>query len=178
MTGHSTTAVQARAVGLFIAGAAGEKTRPDAPQKLIAHLAIGIEPLLAAALHSARVCGRPVLGVDAAHPSDVERAVMRFGRKRDDEVEIQPLPFLQLLESDRLVPRNIEADLLHDGDGKSIELAFARAGRADMDRAAEYLRKQRSRDRRTQRILAAGEQHRQGLARYGRHRSIIAALVF
>jgi hypothetical protein len=47
-----------------------------------------------------------------------------------------------------------------------------------MDRAAEYVRKQRSRDRRAQRILAAGEQDRQGLARYRRHRPIIATPAF
>src|ERR1700684_1919691 len=137
MAGRSTTAVRLRAPGSFVTGAAGAEARADARKKLIAHLAIGIEPLLAAAFDGARIRGRPILGVDAAEPGEFERAVMCFGRKRDDEVEIQPLPFIQLLESDRLMSRNIEADLLHDGDRESIELAFAHAGRADIDRAAE-----------------------------------------
>ena len=73
----------------------------------------------------------------------LKRAMVRFRRQRDDEVEIKALPFVQLLEGDRLVPRNIDADFGHDGDRERIEFAFAHAGRADIDRAAEHLPEQR-----------------------------------
>lgn len=48
--------------------------------------------------------------------------MVRFRREGDDQVEIQPLPFLQILEALRLVTAEVDADLVERGDGEGIKL--------------------------------------------------------
>ncbi len=60
--------------------------------------AVGVEPLLAVAVGTARIGRRPIFDIGGQRPRQVQRLVMRLGRQRDDEVEIQPVPLLQLLE--------------------------------------------------------------------------------
>src|SRR5581483_4854003 len=131
---------------LFIARPARDKPLADARQNLIADIAIGLEPLLAAAFDRFRIGGRPIFHVDGAGAGQFQGAVMGLGRERDDEIEIEPFPFIQLLECQRLVLRNIEADFRHHRDRKRVELAFAHAGRADIDAAPEDLSEQGGRD--------------------------------
>src|ERR1700682_2357193 len=110
MAGQSTTAVHRQVLlvsprlSSFISACAREEALANAREQLVAHLAIGVEALLAAAFDGARVRSRPIFNIGAADASDFERTVMRFGRQRDDEVEIEPLPFVELFECHRLVP--------------------------------------------------------------------------
>ena len=60
---------------------AAKKPRPDPLQQLIAHRAIGVEPLLAAAFDRGRVGGRPVLDLGGERARELERLVMRFRRR-------------------------------------------------------------------------------------------------
>src|SRR6266699_1427424 len=154
--GHSSSLVAARAPG---------EPRLDACHELIAHVAIGVELLFAAAGGDGRIRGRPILHLDRQRAGELERLVMGFRRERHDHVEIEPLPFLELLERGRPVPVDVEPDLVHDRDREGVELALAHAGRADVSAAAEQLPEQRRRHRRADRVQAAGEQHRMGLER-------------
>src|ERR1700733_1819492 len=191
MAGRFTTAVDRRLLAWrmpnhlpssltqsLIAGSPRDETLPDSGQKLVAHFAIGLQALLAAAFDGARVRRRPIFDIDGIGPRDFERAVMCLRRQRDDQIEIEPFPFLDLLEGHRLVPRNIESDFVHRGDRERIELAFAHAGRADIDRAAQDLAEQSGRHGRAHRIQPAGEQYRQWTvgraALRWRHRAIKA----
>src|SRR5689334_16188205 len=141
----------------FIAGTARNETLPNTRQNLVAHVTIGLKPLLAAAFDRLWIGGRPIFHIDTAGAGQFQSAVMGLGSKRDNEIEIEPLPFVQFLEGQRLVPRNIKADFGHDRDGEGVELALAHAGRADIHAAAEDLPEQSRRDRRAHRIEAAGE---------------------
>ncbi len=60
--------------------------------KLVAHRAIGVEPLLAVALDVGRVGGRPVFDRGGDPVRELERLVVRLGRERDDQVEVEPVP--------------------------------------------------------------------------------------
>ena len=64
MTGRFTTAVRR---GLyFVAGRLVDEAFADSRQKLVAYLAVGIEPLFAAAFDGARVGGRPIFDIDGS----------------------------------------------------------------------------------------------------------------
>src|SRR5262249_11547780 len=103
------------------------KTAPDAQQKLVADLAIGIHLLFTVAVRCRRVMRRPVFDVGGQCPGQVQRLVMRLRRQRDDQVEIQPLPVLQLLEGGGLVAGNVLPELGDHGDRERIELALSHA---------------------------------------------------
>ena len=75
----------------------------DSRQQLIAQLAIALKPLFTAAFDRSRIRSRPILDVDRERAGEFERAVMRLRRQRDDQVEIEPLPIIELLERGRLV---------------------------------------------------------------------------
>src|SRR6202790_5057020 len=68
----------------------------------VANLAIGLELLLAVAFRAGGVMGRPVFDVGGKRVGQFQRLVMRLRRQRDDEVEIEPLPVVELLEGGRL----------------------------------------------------------------------------
>src|SRR5215469_220969 len=123
----------------FVAPMARREAFPDSSQQLIAHIPIRIHPLLAASLDRGRIRGRPILHLCGECAGQLERLVVRFGRKGDDQVEIQPLQIVELFEGHRPVRLDVDADLLHCGGREGIELAFAHAGRADVERAAEHL---------------------------------------
>src|ERR1700677_4932239 len=99
MTRKSTTAL---AVSL-VAAASRQKAFADMFRKLVAHGAIGVQPLHAAAFDGARVGGRPIFHIDAAHAGEFERAMVRLRCQRDDEIEIKPLPFVELFEGYRFM---------------------------------------------------------------------------
>src|SRR5208283_5925627 len=92
------------AIDSFIARSGPRKALADAREQLVAHLAVGIEPLLAAPFDIARIRRRPILDIDAAGAGEFQRPVMGLRRQRDDEIEIESLPLVDLLEGDRLVP--------------------------------------------------------------------------
>src|SRR5262245_47716216 len=92
------------------------ESRPDALHQLIAHRAIAIEALLAAAFDRGRIGGRPVLHVDRQGAGELERAVVRLRRERNDQVEIESLEVLELLERHRPMGADVDADLAHGGD--------------------------------------------------------------
>src|ERR1700694_970413 len=115
---------------LIPAGAPGEP-RLDALRELVAHRAIAVELLLAAAGDDGRIRGRPILHLHRQRAGELECPVMRLRRERHDHVEIEPLPFLELLERHRPVLVNVEPDLVHYRDGERVELALAHARRAD-----------------------------------------------
>src|SRR5690242_19651759 len=108
----------------------------DVPQKLVAHGAVGVEPLLAAAFDGGRVGRRPILDVGGDCACQFQRLVVRRRRQRDDEVEVQPLELVQLLEGDRLVARDVDADLVHHRHDEGIELALLHPGRRDVEALA------------------------------------------
>ena len=128
--------------------------------QLVAHGAVGVEPLLAGALDAGRVDRRPVFDLRRMDAGQFQRLVMRRRRQRHDQIEIEPFQVFHVLEGHRLVARDIDADLLHDRDRERIEQAFLHAGGADIDRFSEQLLQQAGRHRRAHRVHAAGEQHR------------------
>ena len=81
-----------RRIDSLVAGLGPNEALPDMRQKLIPDLTIGIEPLLAAAFDGGRVRRRPILDIDGAGAREFERAVVRFGRECDDEIEIESPP--------------------------------------------------------------------------------------
>ena len=54
---------------------------------MVAQLAVGVEDLGAAALDRGRVVHRPELDVAGHGAGELDRAVLRLGRERDDEIE-------------------------------------------------------------------------------------------
>src|SRR5215475_6134359 len=74
------------------------KTPANAQQKRIADLAISGKFLLPAAVDGGRVVGRPIFDISRKRPRQLQRLVVRLRRQRDDQVEIEPFPILQLLE--------------------------------------------------------------------------------
>src|SRR5215467_3151188 len=119
----------------FVAPMARREAFPDSSQQLIAHIPIRIHPLLAASFDR----GRPILNVCGECAGQLERLVVRFRRKGDDQVEIQPFQIVELFEGHRPVRLDVDPDLLHRGGREGIQLAFAHAGRTDVERAAEHL---------------------------------------
>src|SRR3954447_15906634 len=117
-------------VSSFVAALARGETCPDPLQQLVAHVSVRIHALLPAALDRGRVGGGPVFHVERERARELERLVMRFGRERDDEVEIEPLQILELLEGHGTVRLDVDADLVHDRGREWIKLAFAHAGRS------------------------------------------------
>src|SRR5262245_50373785 len=106
----------------FVGGSAQRKARPDPRQELVAHLAVRVQPLLAAAFDRGRIGGGPVLDLGGERARELERLVVRLGRQRHDEVEVEPLQVLELLEGDRPVRLDVDADLLHRRGRERIEL--------------------------------------------------------
>src|SRR5262249_52171604 len=107
-----TTAPSESSPSLVYARAPSEP-RLDALAQLVADLAISVEPLLAAAGRNRGIGGGPIFHLDGKATGELERLVMRFRRERHDHVEIEPLPFLELLERRRPVPVDVEPDLVH-----------------------------------------------------------------
>jgi IS30 family transposase len=75
----------------------------DPQQQPVQHLAIGFQLLLAIALGAGGVLRRPVFDVGRQRARQFQRLVMRFGRQRNDQVEVEPLPIVKFLEGGRLV---------------------------------------------------------------------------
>src|SRR5215510_2496846 len=117
----------------LVAPMARRKALPDPFQQLITHLPIRVHPLLTAAFDRGRIRGRPIFDIGGERAGQFERFVVRFGRKRDDQVEIEPLQVVELFERHRPMRVDVDADLLHRGRREGIELAFAHAGRADVE---------------------------------------------
>src|SRR5690349_17508156 len=78
------------------------KAAADAHQKAVANLAIGGQFLLAAAFGRGGIGRRPIFDVGRNRMRQLQRLVMCLGRQGDDEVEIEPLPVLELGEGHRL----------------------------------------------------------------------------
>src|ERR1700691_1622020 len=101
---------------LFVAGPLSGKAFADVRQKLVADGAVSLEPLLATAFGNARIGCRPIFHIDPVGARDLERPVVGLGSERHDEIEIEPLQIIELLEGQRLVARDVEADFRHNGD--------------------------------------------------------------
>ena len=84
---------------------------------------------------------------------------MRFRAERDDQIEIQPFPIVQLLDGARLVLAGINADFLQHGDSKGVEGSLGDTGGLDIERASEKMPGNRFRHRRTDDIKTADKQH-------------------
>src|SRR5262249_61012779 len=82
----------------FIAGTAGNETLANTRQNLVAHLPIGLKPLLAAAFHRGRIGGRPVFPINPLWAGQCERPGMRPRRRPTVEGEIESLPIVQFFE--------------------------------------------------------------------------------
>jgi len=134
----------------------------DSPLQHVAHLAVGVQALLAAALRHRRIRRRPILDAGRERAGEIERLVVRLRRQRDDQVEIEPLPFLQLLERDRSVLGDVDPDLVHGGDRERIELPLRTPAGCDVGRHAKQLAEQARGHRRAHRVEPADEQHRCG----------------
>src|SRR5215813_9896089 len=105
---------------LFVPARPPGKALLDAPHQHLAHIAIGVEPLLPAALGHRGVGSRPIFDLGRERPRQLEHLVVRLGRQRDDEVEVEALPLLQFLERHRLVAGDVDAGLVHGGDRERI----------------------------------------------------------
>src|SRR6185437_2532690 len=81
---------------------------------------------------------------------------------RHDQIEIEPFQVLQFLEGDRLVPRDIDADLLQSGDRERIKFTLLHAGGSDSDGLPEHLLRKACGHRRAHRIHAPGKYYRLG----------------
>src|SRR5262245_27141829 len=93
------------------------EARLDAFDALVAHRAVGVEPLLAVALDRARVGGRPVFDRGRQAVGQLDRLVVRLRGERDDEIVGEALlEVFQLLEGHRLMVGDVNADLVHGGD--------------------------------------------------------------
>src|SRR5262249_49481432 len=123
----------------FVAPMARREALPDSSQQLIAHIPIRIHPLLAASFDRGRIRGRPILHVCGECTGQLERLGVRLRRKGDNQVEIQAFQIVELFEGHRPVRLDVDADLFHRGGREGIQLAFAHAPRADVERAAEHL---------------------------------------
>src|SRR5262245_7033690 len=66
----------------FVGGSAQREARPDPRQELVAHLAVRVQPLLAAAFDRGRIGGGPVLDLGGERARELERLVVRLGRQR------------------------------------------------------------------------------------------------
>jgi hypothetical protein len=69
-----------------------------------------LQLLFAVALGAGGVVGRPVFDIGGERAGQFQRLVMRLGRQRDDEVEIQALPVVEFLKSGRLVGGDVLAE--------------------------------------------------------------------
>src|SRR4051794_26312408 len=79
------------------------KALADARQQAVADVAVGLQLLLAAAFDAGRILGRPVFHVRGIGVGQFQRLVVRFGRQRDDQIEVQAFPIVQILERLRFV---------------------------------------------------------------------------
>src|SRR3954452_2220569 len=79
----------------------------DAREQAVADVAVGLQLLLAAAFGDGGILRRPVFDIRGDGVGQFQRLVMRFGRKRNDQVEVEAFPVLQFLERHRPVPGNI-----------------------------------------------------------------------
>src|SRR5258708_36568159 len=84
----------------------------DAAQKLVANGPIGIEPLLAVALLDGGIRSRPVFDLGRHPAGQLEGLMMGFRGQRDNEIEIQSLPALELFDLHGTVLPKVEAHLL------------------------------------------------------------------
>src|SRR5665811_2410650 len=82
--------------------------------QLIANATIGVEPLLTATLHAGRVERRPIFDLRRMGAGQLQRLVMRGWRQRHDQIEIEPFQLVYLLEGDRLMAADVDADVVHD----------------------------------------------------------------
>src|SRR6266404_750821 len=132
------------------------KSLADAAQQVIAHHAVGLEARLAIAFDRGRIEDRPEFD-DAIHRAgQLHGAVLGFGRQRDDEVE---RGVLEILEGLRLVMADVDADLVHHGDGEAIDLLRAHAGAIDENATASNVAEDRRRHRRANGIPRTGEEN-------------------
>src|SRR2546430_718876 len=114
----------------------------DAHRQAVADLAIGGELLLAVAFHAGRIRRRPVFDIGGHGARQIQRLVVGFRRQRDDEIEIEPFPILELLECRRLVAGKILAEVGHHGGGERIKLALLDASGFDVERLRKHLLQQ------------------------------------
>src|SRR5580698_7325859 len=150
MTALSTTFM------LFVHSLPVRETFLDSCKKLVTHLPVSVEALLAVTFNGGSVVCRPIFHRDAGAAGQLQRAMVCFRRKCNDDIEVEALPVVEFLKSDGFVPRNIDADFSHCGHGKRIEFSFAHADRAHVGRIAEQLREQACRHWRADGIEPAG----------------------
>src|SRR4051812_29672941 len=79
------------------------KALADAQEQAVADVAVGLQLLLAAAFDTGRILGRPVFHVRGIGVGQFQRLVVRLRRQRDDQVEVQTFPVVQVLKRLRLV---------------------------------------------------------------------------
>src|SRR5262249_53393183 len=79
----------------------------DALHELVADLAIGLEAGLAGAFHHAGIERVPELDVGGHGPGHLDRPMLRFRRKRNDEIERS---VLQIVEGLGFVPRDVDSE--------------------------------------------------------------------
>ncbi|VUX47756.1 hypothetical protein DF3PA_70078 [Candidatus Defluviicoccus seviourii] len=145
------------------------KLRADTGEQLVAHVSVGVEAGLAAALDDRGIERVPEDHLACHRPGEFDRAVLRFRRQRDHQIE--RLVF-QVVERFRPVAADVDADLVHRLDRKGVDRARAHAGGVDEDPASGQVLEDAFRHRRTDGVLGAGEQNggrakEQGMLRLG-----------
>jgi outer membrane protein OmpA-like peptidoglycan-associated protein len=141
----------------------------DAAEQSVTDRTVGRQDLLAVAARHGGVGRRPIFHVDGEVAGKSERLVMRFRRQRDDQVEGR---IVQVVKRGRPMAREIDADLLHGGDGEGVRFARAHAGRVDIDAPAGEMLEDPCRHRRTHGVAAAGEEDRARQVGFSRRQGI------
>src|SRR3954463_16181750 len=101
-----------------IRGPPTDESATDTGHQPIAHLAIGGQLLFARAFHRGGVQGRPIFDNGGSGAGEFHRLVLRFGGKRDHQVE---RAVFQILKPPRLMGAHFDADLVHHLDGQGLQ---------------------------------------------------------
>jgi hypothetical protein len=88
---------------------------------------------------------------------DLEHLVLSLGRERHDQVEAQ---VVQIVDRHRHVAGDVDAHLLHHGDGEGIGLAGPDAGGLHIDAVSSKVLEERRGHGRTDSVAATGEENR------------------
>src|SRR5436309_842749 len=138
--------------------ARGEWSEPPANFRIeaVAHVAICIQDLLTASCDRCWIESWPVFGRDRLGAGELESAVMRFGRKRDDHVEIG---VFEIIEALRPAAAELDADFIHYCVNERV--VFSRPYSAGSDEYAMPIEMfhDHLRHRRADGIEATGKEH-------------------
>jgi len=85
--------------------------------------------------------------------------MLSLGRQRNDQIERRVFELVENLDS---VMADINADLIHRGDGKRIDLAVAHADGVDIDMSTVQMLQHRLGHGRSDRVEGARKEHARG----------------